>query len=112
MPPLADAAIVFGDRYGRTAAARFVHRLEAEAEAAGLGHALNTPYAGGYVLDRQGDATRGIHAVQIEWSRALYLDAALDQPGTGLATTARTLRRMIDAVADEATTGALPLAAE
>lgn len=112
MPPLADTAMVFGDRYGRAAATRFVHRLEAEAEAAGLRYALNAPYAGGHILDRHGDPARGIHAVQIEWSRALYLDAALDQPGPGLAGAARIFRRMIDAIADEAASGALSLAAE
>lgn len=112
MPPLANAALVFGDRYGRAAATRIVHRLEAEAEAAGLRYALNAPYAGGHILDRHGAPARGVHAVQIEWSRALYLDAALDQPGAGLAPTARVFRRMIDAVADEAASGALPLAAE
>lgn len=112
MPPLANAAIVFGDRYGRAAATRFVHRLEAEAEAAGLSYALNAPYAGGHILDRHGDPAHGIHAVQIEWNRAIYLDAALDQPGPGLASAARTFRRMIAAVADEAASSALPLAAE
>jgi len=97
----------------RAAAARFVHRIEAEAEAAGFAHALNTPYSGGHILDRHGDPARGIHAIQIEWSRALYLDAALDRPGPGLPRTARTLRAMIDALADEACAArGLPLAAE
>lgn len=112
MPPLANAALVFGDRYGRAARTRFVHRLEAEAEAAGLGYAVNAPYAGGHILDRHGEPARDIHGIQIEWSRALYLDVAFDQPGAGLGAAARLFRRMIDAVADEATSSALPLAAE
>lgn len=113
MPPPGDAEIVFGDRFGRTAANRFVHRLEAEAEAAGLAHALNTPYSGGYILDRHADPSRGVHAIQIEWSRALYLDAAMDALGIGLARAARALRAMLDALADEACAGAgLSLAAE
>ena len=107
-----QADIVFGDRFGRTAAARFVHRIEAEAEAAGFAHALNTPYSGGHILDRHGDPAHGIHAIQIEWSRALYLDAALDRPGPGLSRVAATLGAMIDALADEAVGGPLPLAAE
>jgi N-formylglutamate amidohydrolase len=111
MPP-GQADIVFGDRFGRTAAARFVHRIEAEAEAAGFAHALNTPYSGAHILDRHGDPAHGIHAIQIEWSRALYLDAALDRPGPGLSRVAATLGAMIDALADEAVGGPLPLAAE
>jgi N-formylglutamate amidohydrolase len=111
MPP-GHADIVFGDRFGRAAAARFVHRIEAEAEAAGFAHALNTPYSGGHILDRHGDPARGIHAIQIEWSRALYLDAALDRPGPGLPRVAAALGAMIDALADEAAGGALPIAAQ
>ena len=106
------AHIVLGDRFGRSAASRFVHRLEGEVAAMGLRHALNTPYAGGHILDRHGRPRDEIHAIQIEFDRALYLDSRLDAPGSGLAAMARLLRRMIDAAADEALAQALPLAAE
>lgn len=113
MPPLdSGTGIIFGDRFGRSAAARFVHRLEAEAMAAGVTGAVNTPYAGGHILDRHAAPDKGIHAVQIEFDRALYLDAALDQPSDGLPQAARLLRRMIDALADEALAAPTALAAE
>lgn len=106
MPPLGPvgeaAQIVFGDRFGRSAAARFVARIEAVADAHGVAHALNTPYAGGHILDLHGDPVRGIHAVQIEFDRRLYLDAMLDQPGPGLPAAADLLREMLAALADEA----------
>jgi N-formylglutamate amidohydrolase len=79
-----------------------VHRLEGEIAAAGIPTALNAPYAGGHILDAQARPAAGIHAVQIEFDRSLYLDPALDGPGDGLADIAALLRRMIDAVADEA----------
>src|SRR3546814_5671383 len=76
MPPLGTAAdtvrIVFGDRFGKSAGGRFVARLEGEAEAAGLRHALNSPYAGGHILERHAAPRAGIHAVQVELCRALY----------------------------------------
>ena len=106
MPPLTraqgPARIVLGDRFGRSAATRFVHRLESEILAAGITPGLNAPYAGGHILDVQGRPAQGIHAVQIEFDRTLYLDPALDGPGDGMAAMVALLRRMIDAVADEA----------
>ncbi|RDE06899.1 N-formylglutamate amidohydrolase [Sphingomonas aracearum] len=115
MPPLpgkGSARIVLGDRFGRAAAARFVHRLETAVIGHGLRPAVNTPYAGGHILDRHGAPAGGVHAVQIEFDRSLYLDRTLAQPGPGLERTAELLRAMIRAVADEALGGGATLAAE
>lgn len=108
MPPLAGGRVrvVLGDRYGRAAASRFVARLEAVAAAHGLPHALNTPYAGGHILERHARPAQGVHAIQLELDRSLYLDARLDAPGPGMAAVVRMVRAMIDALADEATTAA------
>lgn len=116
MPPLGApgdvAQLVFGDRFGKTSAARFVARMEAVADAAGIQHALNTPYSGGHILDRHADPASGIHGIQIELDRSLYLDAMLDRPGPGSVSVAALLRRIVDAVADEALSGGIALAAE
>ncbi|MEG3123420.1 N-formylglutamate amidohydrolase [Sphingomonas sp. GB1N7] len=113
MPSLASGAqIVLGDRFGQSAGGRFVHRLEGEARGAGLTCAMNTPYAGGHILDRHGAPGKGVHAVQLEFDRALYLDEARDVPGPGLEAMAKLLRRMIDALADEALALPATLAAE
>lgn len=105
MPPLGGtgaARLVIGDRFGRSCAARFVARIEAAAAHAGIRHALNSPYAGAHILDRHGRPAGGIHAVQLEIERALYLGARLDQPGPGLAATAALLADVIAALEDEA----------
>jgi len=116
MPPItgSKARIVFGDRFGRAAAARFVHRLEAEADRARVPHALNAPYAGGHILERHACPAGGIHAVQLELDRTLYLDARLDAPGPGFDATVALVRRMIVALEDEALDGGgrIALAAE
>ena len=112
MPPIAGddpPRIVIGDRFGRSAGPRFVSRIEAELRCR---HALNTPYAGGHILDRHGDPAAGIHAIQLELDRGLYLDGALDRPGAGLAATADLLRRIVAALADEALAAPLAIAAE
>ena len=38
--------------------------------------ARNTPYAGGYTTELYGDPSAGVHVLQIEINRALYLDEA------------------------------------
>lgn len=105
-------SVVLGDRFGKACAARFIDQIAGAAEAGAVRYAVNAPYAGGHILDRHADPARGIHAVQIEFDRSLYLDVALDQPGSGLAATARILRAMIDAAAVEALARSTLLAAE
>ena len=116
MPPIAGgrARLVIGDRFGRAAGGRFVQRVEAEVAESGLHHALNTPYAGGHILERHGRPHDGVHAIQLEIDRALYLDRRLDAPGPGAPAVTRLLRAIIDALADEALAppGTLAQAAE
>lgn len=105
MPPLMPAGsapqLVIGDRFGRSAAPRLVSRIEDAARSTGLRVALNAPYAGGHLLDRHAAPASGIHAVQIELDRMLYLDHRLDQPGPGLDRMTAALRTMLDAALDE-----------
>ncbi len=113
MPALASGAqIVLGDRFARSAGGRFVHRIEAEVLAAGLSCAINTPYAGGHILNLHGRPDRGVHAVQIEFDRTLYLDGTGVQPGEGMTAMVTLLRNIIAALADEALAVHTPLAAE
>lgn len=111
MPPLGDPAtaprIVLGDRFGKSAAARFSGRIEGVARAHGVVCASNAPYSGGHILERHGDPRRGVHAIQLEVDRTLYLDSALDRPGPGVKAVVAMLRSMIDALADEALPAAL-----
>jgi N-formylglutamate amidohydrolase len=73
----------------------------------------NSPYAGGHIVERHGAPSRGVHAVQLELDRSLYLDAALDQCDLqGLAFSRRFLRELISDLQAAAADSALPLAAE
>lgn len=115
MPPLGageGARVVLGDRFGKAAGARFVARAEEEVRRCGVAVAINTPYAGAYILERHGAPARGIHAIQLELDRSLYLDAALDQPGPGFGETAALVARVLSALADEALSAACQMAAE
>jgi N-formylglutamate deformylase len=66
--------IVLGDRYGASASPALTAAAEEAFVAAGFGVARNTPYAGGHTTLLYGNVADGIHALQIEINRGLYLD--------------------------------------
>lgn len=114
MPPIAGsrARIVIGDRFGRSAAVRYVARVAGAIGATSIPYAVNTPYAGGHILDRHGDPAGDVHAIQIEIDRSLYLDRRLDAPSGDLPAVATLLRAVVDALTDEALGAGLAQAAE
>lgn len=66
--------IVLGDRFGSSSDPRLVNRLERVFRNHGLTVSRNAPYAGGYTTRRYGRPRRGLHAIQIEINRGLYMD--------------------------------------
>lgn len=75
--------IVIGDRHGLAAGGWLSREALALVRSSGFTAGLNDPFAGGYVLERHGRPGRGVHALQIEIDRSLYLDEALVAPGPG-----------------------------
>lgn len=68
------ADIVLGDRFGSSCDPRLTARAEREFRDLGFSVARNAPYAGGYTTRRYGRPKRGIHALQIEINRGLYMN--------------------------------------
>jgi N-formylglutamate amidohydrolase len=66
--------IVLGDRYGTTCATALIDLVETVFAGAGLRVARNRPYAGGFATRTYGRPPHGVHALQIEISRHLYMD--------------------------------------
>lgn len=108
MPPLRQpghasegAEFVIGDRFGSSCAPVLSALALRQLAGAGRRVAHNRPYSGGYALDHHAAVRRGIHALQIEVCRAIYLDTRLDQPGPRLPAVARTLAGLVRTLADE-----------
>lgn len=72
--PLAE--IVLGDRFGSSCSGRLTSLVERRFRKLGYTVARNAPYAGGYTTLRYGRPRRGLHALQIEIRRDLYMDEA------------------------------------
>lgn len=116
MPPLAargavQPRIILGDRFGKAAAPRAIQAALAVLARSGLGVGRNTPYAGGYTLDRHGDPAAHIHAIQIEYDRSLYLDEQGAHRAAGVALCGRILADLAADLAAEMTRY-MPIAAE
>lgn len=78
------ADVVPGTRGRSTAASRVIDAVDAHFRAHHLSVRHDDPYRGGYTTGLWGRPDEGIHAVQIELSRALYIDErtlALDPRG-------------------------------
>ncbi|MEO1136402.1 MAG: N-formylglutamate amidohydrolase [Pseudomonadota bacterium] len=65
---------VLGDRFGSSCAPSIIRFVEDTLTGFGYQVARNAPYAGGYVASSYGRPRSGVHALQIEINRALYLD--------------------------------------
>jgi len=116
MPPRpageATAGVVFGDRYGTTVGPQIMAAAVAAARTLGFSVGCNDPYAGGHVVERHGRPADGLHALQIEIDRTLYLDAALHEAGPGFDRVARLIAAVSEAVGSAAMGEPLPIAAE
>jgi N-formylglutamate amidohydrolase len=100
-----QAGIVLGDRFGTSIAPRFLDVAAAAARKLGFKVARNEPYAGGYVTQRHGRPMEGVHALQLEVDRSLYLDQDLRAPGPGF----NAIATLIAAIASALAAAALEL---
>lgn len=65
---------VLGDRFGAACAPALTHLIEHLLLEQGYRVSRNAPYAGGYVASAYGRPNDGVHVIQIEINRSLYLD--------------------------------------
>lgn len=94
-----QAQIVIGDRHGASAAPHVTTAAARIARTQGWTVALNTPYAGGHIVDRHGQPEADIHALQIEIDRNCYLAHDGRTPGPGFDRAARLLESLVAGLA-------------
>jgi N-formylglutamate amidohydrolase len=95
---------IIGDRYGTSASAELSRAALHILDGMGFSAVRNKPYAGGFITEHYGRPVRGLHALQIEINRALYVDEVtlakkheFDVIAAALSTF---MRQMADVVAD------------
>lgn len=105
--PRAD--VVLGDRYGTSCAASVTDVIEETLRDLGYSVVRNKPYAGGFITEHYGDPAAGLHAVQIEVNRALYMDEREYRKSTRFEAVRDDLSRMIVRLAEATAHGIEPL---
>jgi N-formylglutamate amidohydrolase len=95
--PRAD--FVLGDRYGTSCVPVIAETIETAL--AGFGHSVsrNKPYAGGFITEHYGNPSVGVHAIQLEVNRALYMDERRYERSQNFALLAANLVTLADRIA-------------
>ena len=95
--PRAD--VVLGDRYGTSCVAAVAETVEATLRAQGYSVSRNKPYAGGFITEHYGNPAAGLHAIQLELNRALYMDERRFERSPSFARLAADLETLADTLA-------------
>jgi len=99
---------ILGNRYGRSCAPIVIDVAEAVLSECGYTVTRNDPYSGGYNTRRHGDPKEGLHALQIEISRALYMDEERLSRSEGFSALASDLEALVEQLIGISTDALLP----
>ncbi len=92
--PRAD--IVIGDRYGTSCVSLVADTIETTFRERGYSVNRNKPYAGGFITEHYGNPAAGLHSIQLEINRALYMDERRLERSNSFATVAMDLEIVSD----------------
>jgi len=96
--PRAD--VVIGDRYGTSCPGVVADTIEATLRERGYSVSRNKPYAGGFITEHYGNPAAGLHSVQLEINRALYMDERRFERAASFSTVARDLELITDRLSE------------
>ena len=91
--------MVIGDRYGTSCAALLPNLFEDVLGRLGYSVGRNKPYAGGFITEHYGNPASGLHAIQIELNRAIYMDERRRERGPRFAQVASDLTVLAEVLA-------------
>ena len=103
------ADFVLGDGFGNACEDRVTAAVERALRTQGHSVIRNKPFAGGFTTRHYGKPSTGVHALQIEINRALYMDELNIERRDGIH---RLTRQMVDVIVALTGLGGLDLAAE
>lgn len=75
--------LVLGNRFGASCSSALMDSAEAIFARAGFSVCRNVPFSGGHITRRHGRPFAGVHAIQVEIDRSLYMDERRVAPNSG-----------------------------
>lgn len=97
-PPGGGADFVLGDCHGASCAPAVTETVRTLLADLGYRVVRNAPYAGGYTTRHYGQPKEGVHALQIEINRRLYMDEATYARRPGFETLKTVMDRVVTAL--------------
>jgi len=98
-PGVTRADFVVSDRDGTSADPALTSLVCETLEGLGYRVSRNTPYKGGNIVRRVGNPQTGVHSIQVEINRGLYLDEARVEKAAGFDALRATLGRLTEVLA-------------
>ncbi len=92
--------VVLGDRFGTACAPAITDIAQRTLEAMDFTVTRNKPYAGGFTTRHYGRPKDGIHVLQVEINRALYMDEKRIKRSHGLPEITRRIGRLMQVLVD------------
>jgi len=100
---LRRADMVLGDFHGVSCAPRLVDRVEDYLKSCGFSTTRNKPYAGGYITQHYARRDAGIHTLQLEINRDLYMDEGKIAKSVGFDRVQKAMTGLIELLISSAT---------
>jgi N-formylglutamate amidohydrolase len=91
--------VVIGDRYGTSCAPLLPDMVENTMSRLGYSVGRNKPYAGGFITEHYGNPASGLHTIQLELNRAIYMDERRRERGARFAQVAGDFAILAEALA-------------
>ena len=92
--------MVIGDRYGTSCAGLLADMVEDTMGRLGYSVGRNKPYAGGFITEHYGNPASGLHTIQLELNRAIYMDERRRERSDRFAQVAADFAHLADALAN------------
>jgi N-formylglutamate amidohydrolase len=97
-----DVDYVLGDCFGASCAERMTAAAEGCLSERGAKVRRNNPYSGGYVAQAYGRPAQGVHVLQLEINRALYMNEATLEPTQGFVVVQDIFKTLIERLSSAA----------